>query len=457
MPRGNKLTVNEEIRILERSLMDSRYNMASALGQTFGGERDVYAACGWKKTLCFQDYYNHYKRSNIAGTIIDLMPKECWSEFPTIKEDDEPEDTIFEKEFKELEEKTNLFSNLLRLDKFSGIHQYAVLFLGFDDSGKDNEPVEKAKNLLYVKPFIEDHIEIKELEKNTKNPRYGQPLMYELKVDAEDGKASSTMIVHHSRVLHVAENPVEKNYIGTPRLERVFNNIENIVKISGSGGESYWRGAFPGLGLIMDKDAKLTPTESDAIKEELADYKHNLSRFLKLKGITPEKLDHAPTSSSTQVDTELKLIAFTIRVPKRILEGSERGELSSGQDKDSFNEQIRARRIQYIDPFILRELIDRLQSLGILSEAEYMVDWSELDELTPKEKANNNKTRTETLTIYAKSPEAKELIPPEFYLSLFLGMDDEQIKTILAAAASVQKDEEDQMNQDIIDGKIVEE
>ncbi|MCK5603047.1 DUF1073 domain-containing protein, partial [Candidatus Pacearchaeota archaeon] len=293
--------------------------------------------------------------------------------------------------------------------------------------------------------------------KNTKNPRYGQPLMYELKVDAEDGKASSTMIVHHSRVLHVAENPVEKNYIGTPRLERVFNNIENIVKISGSGGESYWRGAFPGLGLIMDKDAKLTPTESDAIKEELADYKHNLSRFLKLKGITPEKLDHAPTSSSTQVDTELKLIAFTIRVPKRILEGSERGELSSGQDKDSFNEQIRARRIQYIDPFILRELIDRLQSLGILSEAEYMVDWSELDELTPKEKANNNKTRTETLTIYAKSPEAKELIPPEFYLSLFLGMDDEQIKTILAAAASVQKDEEDQMNQDIIDGKIVEE
>ena len=69
---------------------------------------------------------------------------------------------------------------------------------------------------------------------------------------------------------------------------------------------------------------------------------------------------------SNPADAILTQIAGSKAIPKRILTGSEMGELASSQDRDNWKDQINGRQTGYAGPYIVRPLVDRLIKYGYL-------------------------------------------------------------------------------------------
>ena len=121
--------------------------------------RDIDKECGYPATnsLSPSAYKDLYDREPIAERVAKVMPNECWNTQPTIVEDeDNTEDTAFEKAFKELgqslngssyhqdAEGGNIWGYLHRLDVLSGIGHFGVMLMGFNDGKNLQEPVEGA-------------------------------------------------------------------------------------------------------------------------------------------------------------------------------------------------------------------------------------------------------------------------------------------------------------------------
>ena len=58
-----------------------------------------------------------------------------------------------------------------------------------------------------------------------------------------------TADVHWTRILHVADNRKTSEIFGMPRLHVVYNNVLEIKKITGSSGEMFYKGAYPGYAI----------------------------------------------------------------------------------------------------------------------------------------------------------------------------------------------------------------
>src|SRR5678815_446086 len=89
-------------------------------------------------------------------------------------------------------------------------------------------------------------------------------------------------------------------------------------------------------------------------------------------------------------------IAGAKAIPKRILTGSEMGELASSQDRDNWKDQVQGRQTGYAGPYIVRPLVDRLVKYGYLPPPKegplaYEVRWPHIETLTEKEKVDGAK------------------------------------------------------------------
>lgn len=364
--------------------LNIRQLIASALGQSFNGQRDIYEAAGFTKNPTFDTYYQKYRRG-VGGTIIELMPKLCFSQFPDIKVNeniDEHATELF---------KSKINYNLLKADKLSGINNYSILFLGFNDNNDLDTQVENATELLFTSVYMESQVSISAYDTDTKSLNFGRPLLYNIQNTSAGN--STSLIVHYSRVLHLAENPTCVDYLGTPRLERILNNLDNIDKMIGASGESYWKNSTNGIAFIADKDTELNEESREKMSAEIDDYEHGLSRFLKLRGIEPKKLENSPVSPKEYIDNEFKLIAGIIEVPMRLLVGSENARVASITDDKNMECKVQNRRDQYVTPYLYQPLFEKLKAANVIEDKQYIIDWKLTNNLSESETVKNNLIR----------------------------------------------------------------
>jgi hypothetical protein len=178
-----------------------------------------------------------------------------WSVSPTVYEDEDSETvTEFEESWDNLcrqlrgdslyqdEEGSPLWEALYRADVLSGIGHYGVLLLGLDDGKELSEPVEdttKERRLLYLMPFDQSNAQITSLENDKKSARYGMPVGYSLRlndptstyVGSIQGFNTQTLNVHHTRVIHLADNLTSSIVYGVPRTRPVYNRIQDLRKL----------------------------------------------------------------------------------------------------------------------------------------------------------------------------------------------------------------------------------
>lgn len=416
------------------STLVSRANLASRLGWQYGGDRKIYEALGYPIDIPFIDYLARYARQDIARAIISRPVKATWRGGVTLLEADDDQETPLEKAWKELYKQLKLQSKFARLDRLTGIGHYGVLLLGLDDvkSSQDfkNPVTPRNRKLLYVKPLSEKSAEINYWEKNTNNERYGLPTIYNITITNPGNDASSQIQVHHSRVIHVAGELLESETEGTPRLEAVFNRLMDLEKMVGGSAEMFWRGARPGYQGIVDKE--YGEVNTTGLQDQFDEFEHNLRRFFVNAGIEYKALEQQIADPSKHVDVQMSMISAVTGIPKRILMGSERGELASSQDEKAWKELIQDRRDEFAEPSIIRPLTDKLILYGILPPAkeDYSVRWSDLWAPSEKEKAEVGKLRAEALAAYGRDPMSQDVVPPEAFVKDFLGLNDDQVELI---------------------------
>lgn len=420
------LTVNDQIQALSDQV--SRLRAMGNLGLSYGGDRDMYTILGYRKNLRPDDYFQVYRRQDIASRIIRAFPQATWRGNPRIIEGDEEDETKFERAIQELDDSVGLWSYCERADRLAGIGRYSILILGVDDGAKLSEPLVRASEINWLKAIKEQNAEISTWNQDPTSPDFGKPLLYNVTFGDADNQsiASVTKHVHVSRVIHIAEFLEEDEVFGVPRLESVFNRLQDLEKVVGGSAEMFWLGARNGLKMEAEKDANLSPAEIADLREMAEDYQHSIRRTLAAQGVKIESLGGDTPDPSGNVDTILDLIAGAVGVPKRILIGSERGELASTQDETNWIARIDERRVNFAEPIIIRPVLKRLMDLGIIpSSNEYRVEWEKQDGLSAKDRAEIGKIKSESLATYSNAVGAAQIVPETEFREVILELEPE--------------------------------
>lgn len=431
------------------SALVARSELATRIGQSYDNERDLYETLGYKLELTFNDYASQYERQDIAQAIIDRPVEATWTKGFQIREADDA-DTPLETAWADLEKTHALTARFQRLDRLSGLGRYGVLFLGASDVSSTEDlvqPLSANVQLLYVKAYSEGSVDISEWENDPQNERYGQPTVYELKI-TEPGteQREHLMRVHYTRIIHVPGGKLQESDIyGKPRLQPVFNRLKDLEKIVGGSGEMFWRGARPGYQGTVNPDYEMGETEREGVQDEVDEYERKLRRILLLEGVKLEALAPQVEDPTAHVDVQIQMISSATGIPKRILTGSERGELASSEDRTTWLEQIQQRQLEFAEQRIIRPFVMRCMAYGILpppqASNEWFVEWPDLWAVSDQQQAQTGQIRAAAIKAYVEAG-GMDIVPPESFLRLFLGLDDDQIEQI-KSEQSLAYEEED--------------
>ena len=460
MPAKKKMDVNARVRKIltaANQQIITRLNLGSYLGKSHMGKRDIYETLGYDKEIEIERYFSTYYRQDIAYRIVNAYPDAIWTKHPMVREGEEREEdkmTAFEEAFSELEKRTRLFHYLNRVDKLSALGHYAVLLIGARDGMELTEPMGRLsspEDIVYLMAFHEKNAQIQAFDEDPMSERYGLPELYNLQTGGYAASQNSSHMpshglhVHHSRVIHVAEGRLENDVFGTPRLKPVFNRLQDLEKVSGGSAEIFWLNGRGGLNLNLDKDAQMGLEDGKTLTEQVETYMNNMSRFLKTQGMDVKPIEMQIHEPDKHVEILLDQIAGGVGIPKRILVGSERGELASSQDENNWWSRVEERRDNFCEPLMLRELVDRLIMVNALPmpAEDYEIDWPELYAAPESERAERALKISQALKAYAETMGTDLVIPPKQFVEEVVGLEyrEEDIEAWLM-------DERRQMEQD---------
>src|SRR4030067_2852710 len=107
-PRNGEIVELQQKMQVYTELMN-RAVLASRLGQSYDGDRDLYQALGYPVTdIRYTDYYGRYRRQDIANAIINRPVNATWQGELELVESNDPKETDFEKAWRDLNRKLGL-------------------------------------------------------------------------------------------------------------------------------------------------------------------------------------------------------------------------------------------------------------------------------------------------------------------------------------------------------------
>lgn len=457
-----KLNIARDLRDNLHTINETLIRRTDLAKRWMDPRRSINDECGYPETseLNITDYKELYDRDPIAARVVDVLPQETWKINPYIFETEEIDNvTPFEQALKDLSakimttgemEEESWFEDdqsnpicefLLRVDKLSGIGHFGLILLGVDDGKPLNEPLaldSKEKELLYLRTFDESLIDIIRYDEDRSSRRYGHPTAYNITLNdpyAHNEGApidTSTIEVHWTRVVHIADNLNSSEIFGVPRQRPVLNRLMDLVKLYGGSAEMFWKGAFPGFSLETHPELGGQVDLPSDIKDQIENWQNGLQRILAIAGTSIKSIAPQVADPSAHIDGQIDAICIKLGMPKRIFMGSERGKLASTQDESTWKDRLKARRELHVTPRLIVPFINRLIMAGVLPKPEqkYKVKWVDVDTLKPNEKADVSVKRSDAMTRYIKA-QAWKLMSPLDFLHRELGYSREEAQEIL--------------------------
>lgn len=429
------------------SVIQSRLAIAGQLGKQFGGNRDLYQIFGYSRDLTYDQFRARYERDSIAGRVVEAPADATWRHAPILTDDPlkpfEISDQIraINETWLQIEKRVSGRLALHRADQLAGMGRYSLLLIGTRDGRDLRRPARQnlsPEDILYMTPYSEKSVEIREYESNPRSERFGKPVMYEITMNGDintDARISQQkLLVHWSRVIHVAENLLENEIFGEPRLKRVYNLFDDLAKVCGGGAEIFWLIGNRGVSATMDPEANLDSDIQNRMQEEIDNYVNGLSRSLLLQGVDVKPLGADNADPSSIFNMVISLISGATGIPQRILLGSERGELASSQDRANWDDRIRERQQNFAEPVMFRPLMTRLMEYGALPQIDgFNVYWPEHKVASDNERAEVAARMAQAVASLANQ-RSKIVVPSEFrekYLGLPPEIPDEDIEMIV--------------------------
>lgn len=394
-----------------------------------GGRRDLYNVFGYTANVTYDMRFLKYLRQDVAARIVDAPALALWTNPPTITSNSEPWNTLWD----DLIARYNLYSAIERADKLAGIGRYSLLLIGYNDGMPLDQPVntrsltQKKEKILYIQPYSERTAQIESYNLDSRSDEFMKPLMYRINPMDEyvigfDRKAvirnpssgtphNQSFGVHASRIVHVAENILENGIFGSPRMERVYNILDDLLKVTGGSAETFWLVANRGLHIDIDKDMEIDKQDAEDLKAEIDEYENQLRRVIRTRGTKINSLGSDTPDPTGVFKVLISMLSGATGIPNRILIGAEAGQLASEQDRANWADRIDERRASWGNPHVLFPVIKKLTRAGYLpseESTEITVDWPNAFKMSPLENAQTSAQHARSATNFAKAIETME-------------------------------------------------
>lgn len=396
----------------------------------FAGQRDVFLSGGWKAAGTSEQVIAemapfYYKRVGTASTIIRKPPQWTWRRGLEIRSGS----AGFQEAAAQLINGLQLIQKWGRADKLSRIGRYGLLLLIHTDSalsgGTWGRPVGQGVPIVAVRPIMEASVT------GVTTDNAGETI-YKIKfgdIPGAPGSAKPPVPVHASRVVHIVDNQDESGFYGTPTIMPILNELDDLMKISASSGEAFWRyrGTFI-LQQLRDKDNRPVGFKNSTEREELTDafraYFYGLYSTMILSNVEPKQIADEPIEPTAWQDAIYQRIAVGLDWPKRILVGSETGERSSTEDLKQWASMIESRQLLHATPQIVRPTIDAFIRSGQLADpgvTGYTVYWPSVLIQTDEERSivarNMAEANAKQVLATGEAPITNDEIRAQFGLS----------------------------------------
>lgn len=374
-----------------------------------------YKDFGYPDQLDFDLLYAIYKRNGIANSAIERTLSKTWQGETFLLEQERDgsqrktndEETALEKEIRVHFRKMRFWQRIADLDRRAMVGGYAGLILRFGDGQTWDKPVQRVaglQGLVGVDPVWAKQLRVSEWHQDQTDPdNYGKPKMFEFSElpvgpdeDATKKAAPRTVQIHADRVFIWSQ---DGTVLGDSLLAPGYNDLLDLEKIKGAGGEGFWKNA-KSAPVFETEDANITfadmakamgTTVEDLHKkmnEQVHNYNKGFDQLLMLQGMTAKQLNVSLPSPEHFWSAPLQSFAASVQMPLKILVGNQTGERASTEDATDWGETIMARRQNYTHPR-LYELVEHLVAKKVLpAEKDWYFDQSDLTEAAPGEKVD---------------------------------------------------------------------
>jgi hypothetical protein len=374
-------------------------------GYFAAAKHDHYKDFGYPLTLDFAQLYGMYSRNGVATAGVNKTILKTWQDNPTLLEQERDgsqtgpaKETALEAEIRQRFDDLRLWVRLAEADRMSLVGAYAGVILRFADSKKLSEPANRVPGgldgLVEVIPAWEGQLTVNEWDTDETSPGYGQPKMYQFNEAAVDKakKQPRQFTIHPSRVVIWSKDGTVN---GRSILEPGYNDLMTMEKVSGAGGEGFWKNAKSAPVLMADSEARLDLVAkamgiqldelADKMNEQVEDFQKGFDKMLLLQGMEAKTLGIVLPSPEHFFAIALNSFAASINIPVKILVGMQTGERASSEDADEWAQTNMSRRANYVVPGVMA-LVKRLEDVGILAQKDWYLDWSDLTESSMSEK-----------------------------------------------------------------------
>lgn len=413
--------------------------------------------CKYPETVTFQMYYDMYSRNNVAARVIETFPEYTWNVMPIVTDEGGPKSRfskevtkLFKKEFTWQDGlKQSLFITMKQLDVLGGIGGEALLVFGFKDNLPLETPVRYRQNteIAWIKLLHNGQFVSAKIDNDQNSETYGDVELYETKdfLTSRDLNFKNYIRpgvkIHASRCVHFKESAGLP--YGTSRIQKCYNQLLDIAKLSGASAEVYWLGAFSGLAVETDADARLDAESYDAMKEEVQKYFDGLARSLMFEGAKAKLLYPAIVSPKEHFDLQITMISIATAIPRRFLTGAEAAKLASQQDSINWMDRVMNRRDVFIGPKVVSPVVQRCVAAGVLPKpkgegGQINVAWPKTQSLALNERANAARNMTEAIVAYL-SNNMHTVMPLGVYLTGVCGFSDDEAEEIVSLCPNIQK------------------
>lgn len=387
MTNTKPVLTKSHLRAIEESMyavMTSLTNrMAAAYDLTYGGDRKLSDMLGRVSTPSIDaaKIQERFLRDGLANRIVLAYPKDTWKRPPAVHDGNSR--SKFSKAWQKLETKHSVWRKFHQLDVQAGLGDYALLVIGVRDSALTDsvaaplsspvniESITGPDDLLYLQVYSQEEVASITFDERHDSPRYLLPETYTITPKNEFNGSFPTrpgFTVHHSRVLHVADNSYKNDILGYSRLLPAWNTLEDLEKTLGGTAEMTFRAIKEKIIVRMRENYSFADDDDrQDFEERLEAMAHRLANYLTLEGTESVDVERGTVSDPKGLfEALISVLAGIVDIPKRILLGSEAGNLASSQDEGNWAGSIRTRQTTYAEPVIVRPFVGRMIEWGVL-------------------------------------------------------------------------------------------
>jgi hypothetical protein len=350
----------------------------------------------WPDVVTFQMAFDMYNRNGLAEAAIERTVLKTWATTPRFQEDSDPEETPSEKTVREHLASIRFWQRVADADRRSMVGGYAGVILRVADGKLWDQPLSSSnggvENLVEVIPAWRSQLTVESWDYDQKSDTYGEPLMYhfrEIEVattnDPDSVNPKSRQVkIHPSRVVIFSKDGTVE---ARSALTAGYNALMDCEKISGAGGEGFWKIAKASPYIEIDKEVSLDELAKgmgvkadevlDKMNDQLDDYQKGFDKMMLLHGLKATNPQIIMPSPEHFFGTSLQIFAASFLIPVKILVGSQTGERASQEDGKEWVTVNTARRADSVLP-VIQEILTRLKSHGLMPSGDWFIDWEPL-------------------------------------------------------------------------------